>query len=538
MATHRIRTRSPRATNAADPAPPLNQDVAPYLEDAAHYPGGHAPAVAFPRDESELASVLCTARTVLPIGAQSSLTGGATPRGELLLSMSKFTRLAPPTRTSVTVEPGVTLAKLRTALTMAGRWYPPTPTYEGATIGGVGSTNAAGAATFKYGPTRPWGQRLTIMLASGELLDLERGQIQAAQGRFEIITQNRGTITIPVPSYRIPAVPKCSAGYHAEPGMDLIDLFIGSEGTLGIVTSITLDVLPRCSEMSILLIALDNEPRAVSVASQLRDVSLRTRQTQDPQGLDVAAIEYLDRRCLELLREDGTAVPENADALLLAQIELPSGMTTEQIHEQVGLTESTNGATGPIAQLCHLLAEEELLDATELAAPNETTRCRELLALREAVPDTVNRRIGFAKRTIDRAIEKTATDMVVPFSMISESLAALRTAFDSRGLDYAIWGHLSDAHLHANLLPQTGADVVTGHEAILDCGRAMIRLGGSPLAEHGVGRNPIKQTLLRLLHGTTGIDQMRAVKYALDPENKLAPGVLLPPTHSSVIGTI
>ena len=120
----------------------------------------------------------------------------------------------------------------------------------------------------------------------------------------------------------------------------------------------------------------------------------------------------------------------------------------------------------------------------------------------------------------------------------SDRCAALRTAFDSRGLDYAIWGHLSDANLHANLLPQTGADVVTGHEAILDCGRAMIRLGGSPLAEHGVGRNPIKQTLLRLLHGTTGIDQMRAVKYALDPENKLAPGVLLPPTHSSVIGTI
>ena len=149
MATHRIRTRSPRATNAAIPAPVLNQDVAPYLEDAAHYPGGHARAVAFPRDESELASVLCAAPTVLPIGAQSSLTGGATPRGELLLSMSKFTRLAPPTRTSVTVEPGVTLAELRTALTMAGRWYPPTPTYEGATIGG---TIACGLS----GPCRPY----------------------------------------------------------------------------------------------------------------------------------------------------------------------------------------------------------------------------------------------------------------------------------------------------------------------------------------------------------------------------------------------
>ena len=91
-----------------------------------------------------------------------------------------------------------------------------------------------------------------------------------------------------------------------------------------------------------------------------------------------------------------------------------------------------------------------------------------------------------------------------------------------------MWGHLSDANLHPNVIPRSADDVRAGKEAILACGREVIRLGGCPLAEHGVGRNPVKQALLRLLHGPAGIERMRAVKRALDPENKLAPGVLFP----------
>src|SRR5581483_7754437 len=100
--------------------------------------------------------------------------------------------------------------------------------------------------------------------------------------------------------------------------------------------------------------------------------------------------------------------------------------------------------------------------------------------------------------------------------------------FRRRGLDAAVWGHISDGNVHPNVIPRSMADVESGKEAILEFGRAAIRLGGSPLAEHGVGRNPIKQQLLRLLYGDEGIEQMRAVKRALDPGNKFAPGVLFP----------
>ena len=93
-------------------------------------------------------------------------------------------------------------------------------------------------------------------------------------------------------------------------------------------------------------------------------------------------------------------------------------------------------------------------------------------------------------------------------------------------LDAAVWGHISDGNVHPNVIPRSLADVESGKEAILAFGREVIRMGGSPLAEHGVGRNPIKQELLRMLYGDAGIDAMRAVKRALDSENKLAPGVL------------
>ena len=532
MTTHRIRSRPPQVTTLTPVEfVTATERLAGFLNDAAHYPGGHAPAVVFPRNEAQLASVLWDTSSVLPIGAQSSLTGGATPRGEVLLSLSKLSVPGEPTPNHITVQPGVTLTTLRHILETAGKAYPPVPTFEGATVGGIVSTNAAGAATFKYGTTRDWVRALTVMLACGEVLDLERGQVHAANGRFEIET-SIGTIKVPVPTYRMPGVPKCSAGYHAEPEMDLIDLFIGSEGTLGIVTSVTLDIIGHRPDIGYALIALDNETQAVEIASCLRDMSIQTRRTKERAGLDVIAIEFMDRRCLELLREGEThrrtkfAVPETKGVVLLAQVELPSGTTTEQIYEEIGIASSAVAPDTPIVRLCRVLGDKGLLEATELVGPDDHLRSESLLALREAVPEAVNRWVGLARRTVDDTIEKTASDMIVPFPRFMESLNLFRDAFSSRGLDYAIWGHISDAHLHPNLLPQAAEEVRLGQEAILACGREIIRMGGCPLAEHGVGRNPTKQALLRELYRETGIAQMRAVKNALDPTGKLAPGVL------------
>ncbi len=167
-----------------------------------------------------------------------------------------------------------------------------------------------------------------------------------------------------------------------------------------------------------------------------------------------------------------------------------------------------------------------VLDDVEIAVPGDRARAAQLLALREAVPSAVNHRVGRAKQSIDPRIEKTAADMIVPFERFEELLDLYDAEFGRRGLDAAVWGHISDGNVHPNVIPRSIADVESGKQAISMFGREVVRMGGAPLAEHGVGRNRVKQQLLVDLYGTAGVDEMRAVKRAIDPEWKLAPGVL------------
>ncbi len=279
-------------------------DVAAYLQDAAHTPGGHTPAVALPRTEAEVAEVLRQAPAVLPAGAQSSLTGGATPFGEWVLSLGRMDGIVSLESDRALVQAGLALASLEQALTPRGLFYPPTPTFRGALIGGAAATNAAGAATFKYGSTRRWVRRLTVVLAGGDVLELARGEARAhPEGYFEVEAGTGDVIRVPVPGYRMPDVPKRSAGYHAEPEMDLIDLFVGSEGTLGVVTELEVGLLPAPPRLAGWA-TFPGEALALEATRLLREEARRT-WAGDARGVDVAAIESLDRRCLELLREDG-----------------------------------------------------------------------------------------------------------------------------------------------------------------------------------------------------------------------------------------
>ena len=534
MASHRIVARRPRGRIVDTDVRTDAGSVAAVLEDAAHYPGGHAAGVARPAAEADVAALVARAAHVLPVGAQSSLTGGATPMGELVLDLQRFDRIVSIRADEVVVQPGVPIGVLQAALARDDRFYPPAPTFDGACAGGVVATNAAGAATFKYGTTRDWVRRLTVVLATGDVLDLARGETTAhPDGYFDVVTRAR-TIRVPAPGYRMPDVPKCSAGYFAAPGMDVIDLFIGSEGTLGVVTEATFAVVAPAPRTAMVWIPLPSEAAAVALAGELRTAARDAWRQRGTRGVDVAAIEHLDARSLAIVREDGVArrrqvtAPDDAQAALLAQVELPAHVAPQAAYREIEDALAADAPDTPLVRLCRLLATAGVLERAEIALPGDRRQAH-LTAVREAVPEGVNRRVGEAQRRHDAAIEKTAADMIVPFARFDESLGLFHRAFDSRDLDYAIWGHISDGNVHPNVIPATMEDLVRGRQAILECGRAIVRLGGCPLAEHGVGRNPVKQALLRQLYGAEGIAEMRAVKAALDPDGKLAPGVLFPP---------
>jgi D-lactate dehydrogenase (cytochrome) len=274
--------------------------------------------------------------------------------------------------------------------------------------------------------------------------------------------------------------------------MDPIDLFIGSEGTLGVIVDATLGTIDRPAK-SVALVPCASESNAVDITAALRE------------SPDVAGVEYMDTRSLALLPEEAFAragTMRTTGPLLLVQVE---------------------GAIEPFAALLDRLgAADEVI----VAPAGDERGAARLFELREAVPATVNQRVALAKAQVDARIEKTAADMIVPFNRLPDSLAIYRDSFERLDLEYAIWGHFSDGNLHPNVIPRSFSDVERGKAAILEIGRRIVDMGGSPLAEHGVGRSAVKQALLRLMYGEQGIEEMRAVKRALDSGWKLAPGVL------------
>jgi D-lactate dehydrogenase (cytochrome) len=531
---HVAHAREPAGEPARPTVDTSPEVVGAHIEDAAHFTGGHADGVARPASEADVAALVQSARQILPIGAQSSVTGGATPDGGIVLSTARLTSIQESGQDRMRVGAGVPLETLQKLLRAEGRWYAPVPTFTGAFVGGVVATNAAGAATYKYGATRAWVEGLTVVLACGHVLDLDRGAVRAhPRDGFDIVCAH-GTRRVRPGAYTMPRVPKCSAGYFAAPDMDLVDLFIGSEGTLGVITSAVLRVAPAPPAVALALVPVTSERQALGLVAELRQASKATWDARDPRGIDVAAIEMLDRRCLDILREDGAdrkndiAVPADADLMLIVQLELADAMTAAAAFDQI---ESALTAAAPdtaLVRFCRLLDRHSALDHAELALPGDEGRANQLLAFREAAPTGVNRRVGDAKRLADGRIEKTAADMIVPFEAFGEMMGIYRDGYRRRGLDFAIWGHVSDGNVHPNVIPTSYDDVRAGCEAILEFGREAARLGGCPLAEHGVGRSALKQALLRQLYGDRAIEQMRAIKQALDPEGKLAPGVVFP----------
>jgi len=278
----------------------------------------------------------------------------------------------------VRVGVGMTLADLDAALAQTGRYYPPAPTFNGAFIGGTVATNAAGAATFKYGTTRNWVRGITVVLATGDVLDVERGITRAhADGHFDVVLGDR-TVRVPVPAYRMPNVPKVSAGYFAAPEMDLIDLFVGAEGTLGVMTEVTLRVRPSRPAWCLAFVPFADRTMALQVVRMLREAARQTWSTgppQDPRGLDVSAIEHIDARCLALLRDDGAdrrtgvAWPDDTTMALIVTLELPAGTTSQQAFEDIGRAGEAGAPETPLGRFCRLLDRAGVMDDVQIAVP-------------------------------------------------------------------------------------------------------------------------------------------------------------------------
>jgi D-lactate dehydrogenase (cytochrome) len=521
-----IHSRPPRGQSRAVAIGRDPDILRSFLEDAAHFPGGHASGLVVATSETDIADTLRLSPLFCRSAPNRRSPACATPMGEVLLSTSRLNHIVAIGADSVRVEAGVALADLLAALEEADRYYPPTPTFTGAFVGGTVATNAAGAATFKYGTTRDWVSAMTVVLPGGDVLDIERGATRAhPEGYIDIVLPDR-IARLPVPRYRMPRLAKLSAGYFAGAEMDLIDLFIGSEGTLGVITEVTLRVLPRRPAMCLALVPFADRDAALSFARLLRDTARDTWRTGDPRGIDVSAIEHMDARCLALLREDGADRANGFDAAhatmaLLVTIELPPGTGADQAYEDVGRARERARRIRRSA------------DSAERSTPRACSRTSP--SRRPAIVRAPNSCWPSARRCPTRSIDGSAAQNGRSTNGSKNSRrhdcagrSPRRVSRDARphltrGLDAAIWGHISDGNLHPNVIPARWPTSNPGRQRFWSLGA---KRSGSEArrwpntASPQRGQTEASRGALRARR----YDDMRRVKRALDPEWKLAPG--------------
>ncbi len=447
------------------------QDIAPYATDWRKRYFGKALAVVKPASTEEVAAVvkLCaeTRTAVVPQGGNTSLCGGATPDGsgaQIVLSLSRLNRVraVDPVNNTITVEAGCVLASLQQAAADADRLFPLSLAAEGSCeIGGNLSTNAGGTAVLRYGNARDLLLGLEVVLPDGQIWDGLRG------------------------------LRKDNTGY------DLKQLFVGAEGTLGIITAAVLKLYPRPRVRTTALVALESPGRALQLLSHI----------QNACGDRLTGFELMSAFCLALVARHfrATRLPFAREYPQYVLLELSDTASGEN------LDAALQGALADASE------RGLVLDAAVAASE---AQAEALWALRENIPE--------AQVHDGKQIKH---DVSVPISRIAEYIALtdaeLQRAFP--GVRMVTFGHLGDGNLHYNIAPPAGGDedafMARAEEVSRIVHDSAARFGGSISAEHGLGQ--YKRDAILRYKSPLEMELMRRIKAALDPQGIMNPGKVL-----------
>jgi len=479
------------------------EDLQNYLTDASNMQGGYAAKLFIPESADEISAILKDANeSGIPVtisGARTGTVGGAVPFGGYVISMERLNGIKSIDREKsiAVVEPGVILRDFQQAVDAEGLFYPPDPTEWSCQIGGTIATNASGARSFMYGPTRYYVNRLRLVLADGIVLDLTRGQYRLGAGRkVSFVTEGGREIDIRLPSYEMPNVRKNVSGYYAQDHMDPMDVFIGSEGTLGVITEAELSLMPKPESTFSGIVFFAKESDLLAFANYVR--AARHSESQPAPVINASLLEYFDDRALKFISEK---FPET-----------PSGMAGAIFFEQ----ETTALSEEAIFEAWNELLEKHEGDIDRSWFTTSDQDRAKMREFRHALPVSVNE---FIARHNQR---KVGTDMSVPDDKFAGFLRFYKEILGTSGIDYVIFGHIGDCHLHANLLPKDDAEAEKARHIYGRCVAQAVMLGGTVSAEHGIGK--LKSKYLQVMMGERYLNEMAEVKRSLDPKGILGRG--------------
>lgn len=288
---------------------------------------GYCDAVYFPENKEDIIDILKKANAektpVTVCGNHTGLTGAGVPRGGIVISTEKLNKIIEinTEENFAIVQPGVILADFLEEIKNNNRLYPPDPTENNCFLGGTVATNASGAKTFKYGPTRNYVIELEIILPGGETLNLKRNELKAEDYQLKLKTESGKQFSVDLPGFEMPRT-KNASGYFCKKDMDAIDLFIGSEGTLGIITKIKLKLLPAPDKLLSCVIFFNDEKNALSFVNKARELSYQSREIHQDKIIDALALEFFDEGALKFLSKDFKQVSVDAKAAIWFEQEI------------------------------------------------------------------------------------------------------------------------------------------------------------------------------------------------------------------------
>lgn len=465
-----------------------------YFEDESGLRGGHADEAMLPESEKDAADILREAvnkKTPLTIsGGGTGVTGARVPFGGSILATDSLNKIIDIDEKSLTaiLEPGVRLSDFQNELSGKGLAYLPDPTEPNAFLGGTIATNACGAKGFKYGPTRNYIKRLKIVLSSGDVLDIKRGWTFVKKGKVFSMPSGSRAIKIKIPQYTMPLI-KSSAGYYVKDNMDIIDLFIGSEGTLGLVLE---------AEVSI-----GKKPEAVmSFFSFFQEEKNALNFVKDAKTKNAMSLEYMDYHSLQLLRKKYSNIPSDAKAMVYF----------EEDHKK----EDENS----IIDLWMEMLEKHNFDSEKSYFADSEKEREKLREFRHALPEMINEIVKRNK------LPKVGTDIAVPDDRFPEMFAFYREKLIPSKIDFVIFGHIGESHLHVNMLPKTQEEFAKSRSVYMDFVKKAVSLGGTVSAEHGIGK--LKHAFLEAMYGRKVLEEMALLKRSLDPACILGLGNIFP----------
>jgi FAD/FMN-containing dehydrogenase len=462
--------------------------------------------VAVPRDAEDAADLVRWARgegiTIVPRGSGSSMAGGAVGPGIVVdLSRLRSGPVVDAAERTVRIGAGITRGEIDRAAGAVGLRFPVDPSSgEFATIGGMVSTNASGARSLRHGSTRPWVRGLECVFDDGSVARIERGAPLppdiAALRRFQTDAHS-GVLGYAASSPGVRrAVLKESSGYavgaYAE-SLDVLDLLVGSEGTLALFTSVDLALIPTAGGSAVLLLSFDNLDAAVNAAVACR-------------SLDASACELLDQTFLSIAAESGAPLPaaEGADAVLVVETEGDDqAAAADAAHELLALLRREHAPIGVIVAV-------------------DPDREHELWAVRHAASPAIAR--------MDPSLRSMQfiEDAAVPPERLADYVRGVRAILAREQTRVAIFGHAGDAHVHVNpLIDVRDHDWRPRLERILlDVTALVASLGGTLSGEHGDGR--LRTPLLDRVWSADALACFAAIKRAFDPVGVFNPGVKVP----------